>query len=66
MCASTATGSARASRADAGPSQVAGTVEPRPADDATRALALFVYAMHLVEHDTEEHTLPDVDDMNVR
>ena len=45
-----------------GPATIAARVEPAPDDDAAEALALFVYAMHLVEYDTVRHT-PYVSDM---
>ncbi len=46
------------------PGLLAARIEPPPADDASQALALFVYAMEAVERDTEHHT-PHVSDMQV-
>jgi hypothetical protein len=44
---------------------VAARIEPAPQDDSSRALALFLYAMHRVDFDVEHHT-PAVDDSTFR
>ncbi|MCC6336213.1 MAG: hypothetical protein IT380_19775 [Myxococcales bacterium] len=46
------------------PPYLAARIVPLPADDASKALALFLFAMEAVDRDTDRHT-PYVDDMQV-
>jgi hypothetical protein len=46
------------------PPYLAARIEPLPADDASKALALFLFAMGAVDRDTDHHT-PYVDDVQV-
>jgi hypothetical protein len=41
------------------PPLVVARIEPAPPDDAAKALALFLYAMAVVENETRVHTTPD-------